>query len=113
MISTLIVSVLLLASLLWERHQHAHALTRLEQAHGERYSELLAANDRERDRWADERQSLLQRIQAPEQAVIDHSIAQVPQVLHMPPVLAMDDDDAHRISKDELAEHEWAAEVAG
>ncbi|MDQ3153604.1 MAG: hypothetical protein M3R63_18460 [Actinomycetota bacterium] len=68
----------------------------------------------ERDHAAAERalhheqiNTLLQRIQAPEQAAVDHSIAQTPEA---PALVPMDDDAAQwlargvDVSKDELAD---------
>ena len=70
----------------------------------------------ERASWATERGTLLQRLQAPEQAIVDHSLT----VQHSPPApaVAMDDDAGQRaalgieLSKDELADREYMAELA-
>jgi len=69
----------------------------------------------ERATWATERGDLLQRIQAPEQAVIDHSVQEMAPAVR--PV-AMDDDRAQwaamgvDLPKDELAEMAYQAELA-
>lgn len=114
MIETIVLSVLLLAALVWERFERSRELRALLQAHSVERGELLGANVRERELWALERERLLQRIQAPVQAVIDHAIRDTPTIV-MPPVLGMDDDEAHAaqaMSKEELAAAEWGAELA-
>lgn len=111
MIPLSLIAVCLLTALLWERREHARALERRDLAHTERCDRLIAANDRERDAWRAERGDLLQRIQAPAQAVIDHSLAQ-PAIL-MPPVIGMDDDEGlSELTTEELADRAAEAEMA-
>jgi hypothetical protein len=50
-------------------------------------------------RWAEERAELIQRIQAPEQAVVDHSIGTTPITLAVP-----FDDDEEAIEAKQIAE---------
>jgi hypothetical protein len=49
---------------------------------------------RERDQWRKERMELIQRIQAPEQAVVEHGRSLVDQAQSVPPI-ALDDDQAY------------------
>jgi hypothetical protein len=83
--------------------------------HGEREH---AAQERahmaaERRTWAVERADLLQRIQAPEQAVIQHALnAPVPP---SPPSILADDDEDHweaQLTKEQLAERAYMQEMA-
>lgn len=68
----------------------------------------------ERAAWAQERQTLLQRIQAPQQAVAEHT----QQVFTEPAPRPALTDDEHwdasglQLSKDDLAEQTYAAELA-
>jgi hypothetical protein len=48
-----------------------------------------------------ERQALLQRIQAPEVAVTAHAMGQLPV---SPPAVGWDDDEAHHVSREAMAE---------
>lgn len=52
---------------------------------------------------------LCQRVQAPEQAVVEHAMAQ--PLPPMPQVIEMDDDDAHWEAKEQMAEREMMAEL--
>jgi hypothetical protein len=52
----------------------------------------------ERQEWAAERQTLLQRIQAPEQAVVDHSTGQGDLTLHIP----FDDDEEAFLAREQM-----------
>jgi hypothetical protein len=110
--TAVLVMALVLVAWSLERRERLTDGARRDELHQQQLVALMAANAAEREAWAKERADLLQRIQAPEQAVIDHATAIVPEVLRMPPVLSMDDDDEHQVSKDELADREWAAEVA-
>lgn len=56
----------------------------------------MAQNEK---RWAAERATLIQRIQAPEQAVVDHSIEAAPITLAVP-----FDDDEEAIRAKQIAE---------
>lgn len=56
----------------------------------------MAQNER---RWAEERAKLIQRIQAPEQAVVDHSVGETPLTLAVP-----FDDDEEAIKAKQIAE---------
>lgn len=56
----------------------------------------MAQNEK---RWAEERATLIQRIQAPEQAVVDHSLQPAPLTLAVP-----FDDDEEAIKAKQLAE---------
>lgn len=75
-----------------------------------------AAMDRERATWAAERADLLQRIQAPAEAVVQHAMAA--PVQSMPAVVQLDDDEAHweaqqaQMTKEELAARMFAQELA-
>ena len=49
--------------------------------------------------WNEERQALLQRIQAPEQAVVDHSVAEVKDLtFHVP----FDDDEEAFLAREQM-----------
>lgn len=49
--------------------------------------------------WKRERQALLQRIQAPEQAVVDHSVAQTDELtFHVP----FDDDEEAFLAREQM-----------
>ena len=49
--------------------------------------------------WKRERQALLQRIQAPEQAVVDHSVAQTDKLtFHVP----FDDDEEAFLAREQM-----------
>jgi hypothetical protein len=52
----------------------------------------------ERQDWARERQQLLQRIQAPEQAVVDHSTGQADLTFHIP----FDDDEEAFLAREQM-----------
>jgi hypothetical protein len=52
----------------------------------------------ERQDWSAERQMLLQRIQAPEQAVVDHSTGQGELTLHIP----FDDDEETFLAREQM-----------
>lgn len=56
----------------------------------------MAQNEK---RWAAERATLIQRIQAPEQAVVDHSLQPAPLTLAVP-----FDDDEEAIRAKQIAE---------
>lgn len=56
----------------------------------------MAQNEK---RWAEERATLIQRIQAPEQAVVDHSLQPAPLTLAVP-----FDDDEEAIKAKQIAE---------
>ncbi len=77
---------------------------------------LTAAFAAERVQHAEQIAVLLQRIQAPEQAVVDHSVG-LHEEAPAPPV-PMDDDDAQwaargiEVSRETLAEHAYMAELA-
>jgi hypothetical protein len=113
-IQTIALSLLplvLLAALVWERREHARERQQADAAHRAQCDALVAANERERERWARERGDLLQRIQAPAQAVVDHSLAQ-PAPLTMPPVIGMDNDEGlAALSTEELADLAAQAEL--
>ena len=64
----------------------------------------------ERGEWTRERGDLLQRIQAPAQAVAEHT-AQV-TVLRSPPAVATENDEDYWESREELAERLAAAETS-
>lgn len=84
---------------------HAQAAAERNAAH--------AAMDRERALWATERGDLLQRIQAPEQAIVQHALnAPIPP---SPPTVPVDDDEAYwesRLTKEQLAERAYQQELA-
>lgn len=66
----------------------------------------------ERRTWAVERADLLQRIQAPEQAIVQHALsAPVPP---SPPSILADDDEDHweaQLTKEQLAEQAFNQEM--
>lgn len=64
----------------------------------------------ERGEWARERAGLLQRIQAPAQAVAEHTAQAT--VLRSPPAVAPEDDDDFWQSREELAERLAEAETS-
>jgi hypothetical protein len=53
---------------------------------------------REQQEWAAERQALLQRIQAPEQAIVDYSTGQGELTLHIP----FDDDEEAFLAREQM-----------
>lgn len=55
---------------------------------------LIAFQAHERNEWRKERAELLQRIQAPEQAVVEHGRSLVDQAQPVAPI-ALDDDQAY------------------
>jgi hypothetical protein len=68
---------------------------------------------RERETWASERADLLQRIQAPEQAVLEHQT--VRGITSPPAVNPFDDEDywqAANMTKEQLAEQMTTLELA-
>jgi hypothetical protein len=71
---------------------------------------ILKAWALERTEWARERADLLQRIQAPREAVLEHQLRDVDT---SPPAVGIEDDDGYWESKDELAARAWAQEVNG
>ena len=101
-----VIIALLVVVLFVRERDHQNALNQAHDlASAERSAMAVeAAHERVEHRALTER--LLQRVQAPEQAVVDHSAS---QVVTFPVVRAveMDDDAAHwesRLSKDELAD---------
>ena len=68
----------------------------------------------ERQEWVRERAELLQRIQAPDQAVIAHQARH--DAITTPPAVRFDDDadywQADRLTKEQLAEQMMALELA-
>jgi uncharacterized protein (DUF1800 family) len=72
---------------------------------------LLGGRERAEAAWRDERASLLQRIQAPDHAVIEHHNTREPFVA--PPAVSEFDDDDYWASKETLADRLAEAEVNG
>ena len=67
----------------------------------------------ERSQWARERADLLQRIQAPEQAVVQHALAA--PIPPSPATIPVDDDEAFwdaRLTKEQIAEQTFQQELA-
>lgn len=84
-----------------ERTERLLSLVEATQAHASKphpdVAELVALVDR-----------LCQRIQAPEQAVVEHAMAQ--PLPPLPMAIEMDDDEGHWESKEQMAEREMAEE---
>lgn len=83
------------------------------------YLALLDRNDRREraeraaaaERADAERQVLLQRIQAPEQAVYEHATSK-PAATHVPPAAGFDDDESFWQARGEFSREELAAALA-
>jgi hypothetical protein len=120
MISTAILAALLVAWLLHtrtlknERARHEQRLDQLERAHTVQMQKLLAQKNPDLDQIIGLVDRLCQRVQAPSQAVVDHSVGLAPP---SPPAVGFDDDEAfhaaREMSKEALADMLMDAEVAG
>jgi hypothetical protein len=91
------------------RTAHDRTIGGLLADHQEHITSLLAQKNPDLEQMISLVEELCQRIQAPEQAVIDHSFDG--QQIQMPSVVAMDDDEAFHETKEQLAERLAMAEV--
>jgi rubrerythrin len=93
-----------------ERDLNDH-LIRQEQRHSAHMAKVLAQKNPDLEQLIGLIDRQMQRIQAPAQAVVDHSVAQMPESL---PAVGFDDDDAfwksRELDKEQLAEAEMHAE---
>lgn len=117
MIALVSVAVVIVAALhTWTlRDQRRRYETHLD-AQADRMHTLLAAKDPDLEQIIALVDRLCQRIQAPTQAVIDHSIATVP--VESPAAVGFDDDEGfhaarENLTKEQLADMMMDAEVAG
>lgn len=91
---------------------HDYRLARQTERHAELVRELVALKNPDLEQLLVTVENLCQRIQAPEQAVVDHVLQVQPM---SPPAVPMDDDDAfwkaQELPKEQLAEVEMQAEL--
>lgn len=91
-----VLVVVQLVALAWITAAQAGYMERTDERHAAQVDRLLTAHDYQQG-------LLLQRIQAPEAAVVQHQIQSTPDVWS-PPGLPFEDDDAFRQSREELAD---------
>jgi len=99
----LVIATLLVAYVWYLTRQTVRFREELAEERAAAYREwrnLLTKQAEERAEWARERADLLQRIQAPEQAVQQHVVEQRPE-RRRPRVIAADDDAAFRAMREE------------